>query len=130
MQGGGGAAVTSHLEVPGPEPAAVPGDRRNSTSVLAASASLLVARTAAENTVMLWRSLGSGPTISMLGTAISSGIWWRAMSASPFTTVSPTRYIPAELSSGIYRLGDAETLEVEYFAASRFWEAGPGSQTT
>ena len=34
-------------------PAAVPGDRRNSTSVLAASASLLVARTAAENAVML-----------------------------------------------------------------------------
>jgi len=55
---------------------------------------------------MLWRSLGSGPTISMRETAINSGIWWRAMSASPFTIVSPTPYTAAELSSGIYRLGD------------------------
>lgn len=78
---------------------------------------------------MLWRALGSGPTISMRETAINYGIWWRAMS-SPFTTVSPTPYTVAELSSGIYCLGDAETLEAEDFAPARFWKAGPGSQTT
>jgi hypothetical protein len=126
MQGGGGVAVTSHLEVLGPEPGRGP-RRPEELDQRLGRLGLLAGR---EDSGRDYRDAveiaRQRPNHLDAGNRHQLRDWWRAMSASPFTTVSPpTRYIPAELRSGIYRLGDAETLEVEDFTASRSWEAGP-----